>query len=70
MVRRFACTGTAVPGDLNGDGAVNVLDLTVLLGAWGPCPLPCPPVCPADINGDCEVDHLDLLTLLGNWGRR
>ena len=68
MVRRFACTGTATPGDINGDGVVNVLDLSELLGAWGPCPPPCPPGCPADINGDCDVGGIDLLTLLGTWG--
>ncbi len=68
MVRRFACKNTAMPGDVNGDGVVNVLDLSELLGAWGPCPPPCPPACPADLNGNCEVDVDDLLTLLANWG--
>ncbi|HRP64322.1 MAG TPA: hypothetical protein PK400_13570, partial [Phycisphaerales bacterium] len=28
----------AVPGDLNGDGVIDVLDLLLLLGAWGVCP--------------------------------
>lgn len=26
------------PADLNGDGTVNAADLSILLGAWGPCP--------------------------------
>jgi hypothetical protein len=54
-----------IPGDLNGDGVVDVFDLLVLLGAWGPCG---PGNCPADINGDGSVDVFDLLILLGNWG--
>ncbi|HRP62888.1 MAG TPA: SGNH/GDSL hydrolase family protein [Phycisphaerales bacterium] len=54
------------PGDLNQDGAIDVQDLLILLGAWGPCT----DVnnCPADINLDGNVDVQDLLVLLGNWG--
>jgi hypothetical protein len=55
-------------GDLNCDGDVDVFDLLILLGAWGPCP-DCPKSpCPADLNGDCSVDVFDLLVLLGEWG--
>lgn len=54
-------------GDLNGDGTVDVFDLLVLLGSWGPCPDP-PDACPADLNGDSSVGILDLLILLANWG--
>jgi len=51
------------PGDLNGDNVVNVSDLLILLGAWGPCP-----GCDADLNGDDVVNVSDLLILLGAWG--
>ncbi len=62
-------TITAPPlGDVDGDGAVNVLDLIDLLLAWGTCPAPCPPTCPVDINGDCAINVLDLITLLLNFG--
>ena len=52
----------SIPGDVNGDGVVNVEDLLLLLAAWGPCE-----GCPEDINGDGVVNVEDLLTLLGNW---
>lgn len=55
-----------IPGDLNGDGVVDVSDLLVLLGAWGPCPRG--NECPADLNDDGTVDVFDLLVLLANWG--
>ncbi len=55
------------PGDLDGDGTVGILDLLILLSAWGPCPDP-PEECPADLDLDGSVGILDLLTLLANWG--
>ncbi len=55
------------PADINMDGTVGILDLLLLLAAWGPCPDP-PDACPADLNGDGTVGILDLLTLLANWG--
>jgi len=54
-------------GDLNGDGVVDVLDLLLLLEAWGPCDPPCPPACDGDTDGDCVVDVLDLLEVLSHW---
>jgi hypothetical protein len=47
-------------------GCVDVFDLLILLGNWGPCAGGEP--CPADLNGDGSVDVFDLLILLGNWG--
>ncbi|HRQ76375.1 MAG TPA: hypothetical protein PK098_10700 [Phycisphaerales bacterium] len=59
-------TPIPVSGDLNGDNAVDVLDLLILLGGWGPCPKAGP--CPADLNNSGTVDVQDLLVLLSNWG--
>jgi hypothetical protein len=57
-----------VPGDLNGDGRVDVTDFLILLSRWGPCPQPCPPACPGDFDGSCSVDVNDFLIMLANWG--
>lgn len=58
---------SALSGDVNGDGEVGVLDLLILLGAWGPCPDP-PDPCPADVDGDGNVGVTDLLAVLAAWG--
>jgi len=48
--------------DINGDEVVNVMDLLMLLGAWGPCE-----GCPEDVDGHGVVDLTDLLALLAAW---
>ena len=58
----YYCEESAVPGDVNGDGVVDVVDLLAVLAAWGPCP-----GCPEDLNDDDVVDVLDLLIVLGEW---
>lgn len=55
---------TLLPGDLNGDGVVNGLDLGILLAAWSPAP---PEGSPADLNGDGQVNGADLAILIGAW---
>lgn len=52
------------PADISGDGAVNVDDLLMVIGNWGPCPGDCP----ADTNGDDTVNVDDLLTVISAWG--
>jgi hypothetical protein len=59
------CTLSALPCDLDGDGAVGVLDFLALLNAWGACS-DCGD-CPADFDGDCEVGVGDFLLLLASW---
>jgi hypothetical protein len=50
------------PGDVNGDGVVDLGDLLALLGAWGEGGGD------ADLNDDGVVDVSDLLLLLAAWG--
>ncbi len=57
----FSIEGSAVPGDVDGDGHCNVNDLLAIVAAWGPCSGPCP----ADVDGDGEVGVNDLLLVLG-----
>jgi 3-phytase len=59
--------GGAPVGDLNGDGRVGIVDLLLLLAAWGPCPAP-PQACPADLDRGGAVGISDLIILLANWG--
>lgn len=61
------------PADLNGDLGINAADLAIVLGSWGPCPLPCTPgqlgtTCLGDLDGDCDVNAMDLAIVLGCWG--
>ena len=59
---RFRVTAAAA-GDLNGDGAVDGVDLGLLLAAWGPTGDH-----PADLNADGTVDGADLALLTSAWG--
>ncbi len=54
-----------VPGDIDGDGIVGIVDFLALLAAWGPC-ADCG-TCAADLDGDCAVGIIDMLTLLAAW---
>ena len=53
------------PGDTNGDFVIDVTDLLVVIGDWGPCN---PGGCPGDIDDNGVVNILDLLGVLSFWG--
>ncbi len=59
-------TPVLTPGDVNGDGVVDVSDLVEVVLAWGPCPVP-PTGCPADLDQSGNVDVNDLVTVIVNW---
>jgi hypothetical protein len=57
-----------IPGDVDGDGDVDLNDLSALLGAYGACiddPIYDPA---ADVDGDGDVDLNDLAELVGAYG--
>ena len=60
-----AVAATPVPGDVDGNGAVNGADLAIVLGSWGPCPEGEP--CAADVDRSGAVDGVDLGLVLGGW---
>jgi hypothetical protein len=62
---RVTRTVAAVPGDVNGDGAVNAQDIAVVLSSWGPCPPK--GACAADVDGDGDVDAADVAAVLSGW---
>ncbi|MCI0362657.1 MAG: S8 family serine peptidase [Phycisphaerales bacterium] len=64
----FSFTKAGGEADVNCDGVVNILDLLAVIGSWGNCPLPCPPVCATDVTQDCIVNVQDLLAVIAAWG--
>ena len=58
--------GLSIPGDLNGDGRVDLADLGILLADFG-CTAG-PGNCPGDVDGDGDTDLADLGILLANFG--
>jgi hypothetical protein len=55
---------TTPPGDVNGDLAINLVDLATMLAEFGSSNCPCA----SDIDNDGDVDLADLATLLANFG--
>ena len=59
---------TQRPGDADGNGVVNVVDMLLVLGQWGGCA----PGCDGDVfpipAGNGVVTINDFLMVLANWG--
>ena len=60
-----AVAATPVPGDVDGNGAVNGADRAIVLGSWGPGPEG--GACEADVDRSGAVDGVDLGLVLGGW---
>jgi hypothetical protein len=54
---------SAVQGDVNCDGVVNVTDILAVVSAWGLCNTPCA----EDVIPDGVINVSDLLQVIGNW---
>ena len=59
-ITNIDCTANSIPGDLNGDGAVNAGDLAILLNGWGSAGA-------TDLDGSGTTDAADLAIVLNNW---
>jgi hypothetical protein len=57
-----------IPGDVNGDGTVNILDAILLSDAFGSSPGSSNWNPNADINGDGVVNILDAIIMSNNFG--
>lgn len=57
-------TQCACAQDFDGNGAVDIGDLLVVVSSWGVCQ----PGCVGDTNGDDIVDANDLLMVIASWG--
>lgn len=61
-------TGAGTPGDIDGDGDVDLSDLAIFLSVFGLCEGAPGFIAAADINGDGCIDLSDLTILLSNFG--
>ena len=59
---------TLVPGDINGDGQIDSIDLTKLISEYGKSGSSIGDSL-ADINGDGQVDSIDLTLLISGYGK-
>ena len=59
-------TPTAIPGDINGDGKVDIYDLSIMATNWHKTGMT---AAQGDLNGDGTVDIYDLSILAANWGK-
>ena len=53
-------------GDVNDDGMVNAVDISIVLSSWGSCPGK--GSCAGDVNSDGMVNAVDISIVLSSWG--
>lgn len=63
VVTSFTADPISCSADINGDGAVDAADLSLLLANWSRTQK-----CAGDVNGDGSIDAADLSELLVVWG--
>jgi hypothetical protein len=68
IFRSFAATPNALPGDINGDNTVSILDMSLLLSNYNKTKTQASNP-NTDINNDNIVNVFDLSILLSNYGK-
>jgi hypothetical protein len=63
----FGCPVSEIPGDVDGNGVVDGLDLTAVLSAWDTSPGDLLWNPDADLDGNNVVNGLDLTEVISNW---
>jgi hypothetical protein len=58
-----------IPGDINGDGTVDIYDAIMLSGAFGSSPGSASWNPNADVNGDGIIDIYDAIIIAGHFGQ-
>lgn len=56
-------TGGAKPGDVSGDGVVNIVDIGLIIDNYGKSPIPNPKT---DLNGDGTINIVDIGIVIDN----
>jgi hypothetical protein len=59
---------TGCPGDVTGNGVIDVDDLLAVIGAWGTPGCGGAAPCCEDFDGNGSVDTSDLLMVINGWG--
>ncbi len=59
----------STPGDLNGDGHVDVADLLIFTDGWATCSGESRYDPVSDLTEDAKIDVSDLLALANHWGQ-
>ena len=60
---------SGLPGDINGDGKVDVLDLQIMAASWNKQVGQAGYDADCDLNGDNKVNVFDLQIMAENWGK-
>jgi len=58
-----------IPGDVDGNGEVNIYDIVTMSGAYGAQAADPEYEANCDLNGDGRIDIYDIVLAAGNYGK-
>jgi len=68
-VKTDGTTMLTIPGDANGDKAINVFDILAVKSRWGTTPASPNWIPEYDVNDDSAINVFDILTIKSKWGQ-